>query len=73
VTYGSAVNQQGQALTLRFDAYAPTGDAMTDGLQAYLTTCEGADHVPYTQNRTTILDQTTNFLLLTLDLTHAAR
>jgi hypothetical protein len=29
--------------------------------------------VPYTQNRTTILDQTTNFLYWTLDLAHAAR
>jgi acetyl esterase/lipase len=43
------------------------------GLQAFLTTFEGAGHVPYTQNRTTILDQTTNFLYWTLDLTHAAR
>jgi hypothetical protein len=73
VTYGSAVNQQGQTLTLRLDVYAPTGDAMTDGLQAYLTTFEGAGHVPYTRNRTTILDQTTNFLYWTLDLTHAGR
>ena len=43
------------------------------GLQAYLTTFEGAGHVPYTQNRTTILDQTTNFLYWTLNLTRAAR
>ncbi|MGH9230784.1 MAG: carboxylesterase family protein [Acidimicrobiales bacterium] len=42
-------------------------------LQAFLTTFEGAGHVPYTQNRTTILDQTSNFLYWTLDLTHAAR
>jgi carboxylesterase type B len=42
-------------------------------LQVNLTTFEGAGHVPYWQNRTTILDQTTNFLYWTLDLTHAAR
>jgi acetyl esterase/lipase len=42
-------------------------------LQAFLTTFEGAGHVPYSQNRITILDQTTNFLYWTLDLTHAAR
>ncbi|MGH9287418.1 MAG: carboxylesterase family protein [Acidimicrobiales bacterium] len=48
-------------------------EAKGAGLQAFLTTFEGAGHVPYTQNRTTILDQTTNFLYWTLDLTHAAR
>ncbi|HET6665582.1 MAG TPA: alpha/beta hydrolase [Acidimicrobiales bacterium] len=48
-------------------------EAKAAGLQAFLTTFEGAGHVPYTQNRTTILDQTTNFLYWTLDLTHAAR
>jgi hypothetical protein len=42
-------------------------------LIANLTTFQGAGHVPYTQNRTTILDQTTNFLYWTLDLTNAAR
>ncbi len=42
-------------------------------LTANLTTFEGAGHVPYSQNRTTILDQTTNFLYWTLDLTNAAR
>jgi acetyl esterase/lipase len=42
-------------------------------LQAFLTTFEGAGHVPYAQNRTTILDHTTNFLYWTLDLTQAAR
>ena len=41
-------------------------------LLANLTTFEGAGHVPYTQNRTTILDQTTNFLYWTLDLTRGA-
>jgi carboxylesterase type B len=48
-------------------------EAQAAGLLAFLTTFEGAGHVPYTQNRTTILDQTTNFLYWTLDLTHAAR
>jgi carboxylesterase type B len=48
-------------------------EAKGAGLQAFLTTFEGAGHVPYTENRTTILDQTTNFLYWTLDLTHAAR
>ena len=48
-------------------------EAEAADLQAYLTTFEGAGHVPYTQNRTTILDQTTNFLYWTLDLTNAAR
>jgi para-nitrobenzyl esterase len=48
-------------------------EAQAAGLLAFLTTFEGAGHVPYTQNRTTILDQTTNFLYWTLELTHAAR
>jgi carboxylesterase type B len=48
-------------------------EAQAAGLLAFLTTFEGAGHVPYTQFRTTILDQTTNFLYWTLDLTHAAR
>jgi dipeptidyl aminopeptidase/acylaminoacyl peptidase len=43
------------------------------GLIANLTTFHGAGHVPYSQNRTTILDQTTNFLHWTLDLANAAR
>jgi acetyl esterase/lipase len=42
-------------------------------LPVYLTTFDGAGHVPYVQHRTTILDHTTNFLYWTLDLTHAAR
>jgi carboxylesterase type B len=42
-------------------------------LIANLTTFQGAGHVPYTQHRTTILDQTTNFLYWTLGLTNAAR
>jgi acetyl esterase/lipase len=46
-------------------------DARAAGLVAYLTTWEGAGHVPYVQHRTEILDQTTNFLYWTLDLLHA--
>src|SRR4029450_3163899 len=30
VTYGSAVNQQGQTVTLQLDVYAPTGDTVAD-------------------------------------------
>jgi pimeloyl-ACP methyl ester carboxylesterase len=40
------------------------------GDTAYLTTFPGAGHVPYLQNRQTILDQTTNFLYWTMDLIH---
>jgi carboxylesterase type B len=47
--------------------------AKSAGLSAFLTTWEGAGHVPYAENRTAILDQTTNFLYWTLDLTNAAR
>jgi carboxylesterase type B len=75
---------QGEAAALLFhgtaDGLVPyqwalntVAEAKGAELQAFLTTFEGAGHVPYTQNRTTILDQTTNFLYWTLDLTHAAR
>jgi predicted esterase len=40
-------------------------------LSAFLTTWEGAGHVPYTQFRTQILDETRNFLYYELDLAHA--
>jgi carboxylesterase type B len=74
----------GEAAALLFHGTADTlvpyqwaldtvAEAEAAGLIANLTTFEGAGHVPYTQNRTTILDQTTNFLYWTLDLTHAAR
>jgi acetyl esterase/lipase len=74
----------GEAAALLFHGTADTlvpyqwaldtvAEAEAAGLQVYLTTFEGAGHVPYTQNRTTILDQTTNFLYWILDLTHAAR
>jgi acetyl esterase/lipase len=42
--------------------------ARNAGLVAYLTTWEGAGHVPYVQYRTEILDQTTNFLYWSLNL-----
>lgn len=47
-------------------------EAKAAGLQAELTTWQGAGHVPYLQHRTEILDQTTNFLYWELDLTHAS-
>lgn len=47
--------------------------AVAAGLESYLTTWQGAGHVPYTTFRTQILDETTNFLYWKLDLTHAAR
>jgi acetyl esterase/lipase len=43
------------------------------GLEAYLTTWQGAGHVPYVQHRQEILDQTRNFLYSRLDLAHAAQ
>jgi predicted esterase len=48
-------------------------NALDAGLDAFLTTWQGAGHVPYTQNRTQILEQTTNFLYWELDLTNAAQ
>jgi carboxylesterase type B len=74
----------GEAAALLFHGTADTlvpyqwavdtvAEAQAAGLLAFLTTFEGAGHVPYIQFRTTILDQTTNFLYWTLDLTHAAR
>jgi acetyl esterase/lipase len=48
-------------------------NATTAGCTAYLTTFPGAGHVPYVQNRTTILTQTTNFLYWTMDLVDAAQ
>jgi acetyl esterase/lipase len=43
------------------------------GLDSFLTSWAGAGHVPYLQNRTQILDQTTNFLYWELDLANAAQ
>ena len=43
------------------------------GLEAYLTSWQGAGHVPYVAHRTEIIDQTTNFLYHTLRLALAPR
>ena len=48
-------------------------EAQAAGLTAFLTTWEGAGHVPYGEHRTEILNQTTNFLYWELDLAHAAQ
>lgn len=51
-----------------------TVDRATDaGLLVRLRTWEGGGHVPYTQHRTQILDETRNFFYSQLDLAHAAR
>jgi acetyl esterase/lipase len=42
-------------------------------LVVVLRTWEGAGHVPYTQNRTQILEETRNFFYSQMDLAHAAR
>jgi para-nitrobenzyl esterase len=47
--------------------------ATAAGLLAVLRTWEGAGHVPYSQNRTQILDETRNFFYSQLDLANAAR
>lgn len=47
--------------------------AKAAGLVAFLTSWEGAGHVPYVTFRTQIIDQTTNFLFWWMDLTNAAR
>ncbi len=47
--------------------------ATTAGLVAILRTFTGAGHVPYTANRTQILDETRNFFYSQMDLAHAAR
>ena len=47
-------------------------DAHAAGLESYLITWQGAGHVPYVQNRTQILDLTTNFLYSTMGLANAA-
>jgi len=45
--------------------------AVAAGLDSFLTTWDGAGHVPYAMHRTEILDQTTNFLYWELDLANA--
>jgi acetyl esterase/lipase len=47
--------------------------ARAAGLTSWLVTWSGAGHVPYVQNRTQILDLTTNFLYSALTLESAAR
>jgi len=42
------------------------------GVGAWLQHQEGAGHVPWVQYRSLYLEQTDNFLYLTLDLAHAA-
>ncbi|HEX8803628.1 MAG TPA: alpha/beta hydrolase [Acidimicrobiales bacterium] len=55
-----------------YDAAVNTvNEARAAGLIALLTTWEGAGHVPYTQHRTEIIDQTTNFLWWMMDLGNA--
>lgn len=54
-------------------AVSTVDEAKAAGLQANLTTWEGAGHVPYVQHRTEILDQTRNFLWWHMDLTNASR
>lgn len=43
------------------------------GLVAGLRTWEGAGHVPYSQSRQQILDETRNFFYSQMGLAHAAR
>jgi pimeloyl-ACP methyl ester carboxylesterase len=47
--------------------------ALNAGLDSFLTSWDGAGHVPYAQHRTEILGQTTNFLYWELDLANAAQ
>ena len=47
-------------------------EAKAAGILSYLTTYQGAGHVPY-NNRDEILTQTSNFLYGIMDLAHAAR
>ncbi len=81
--YGAFTGPDADAPILMFHGTADTivpyqwavntlNEARAAGLFAYLTTWQGAGHVPYTQHRTEILDQTSNFLYWTLDLQNAA-
>ena len=47
-------------------------DAKAQGLDAFLESWNETCHVPYTEHRTQILDQTRNFLWWEMDLAHAA-
>lgn len=53
-------------------AVATRDAAAAADLAVFLETFEGAGHVPYTQFRTQILTQTTNFLWWEMDLAHAS-
>lgn len=53
-------------------AQATVNEAEAAGLKVFLTTWEGAGHVPYVEHRDQILTQTTNFLYWALDLGTAA-
>jgi para-nitrobenzyl esterase len=81
--YGALTGPDQDAAILMFHGTADTivpyqwavttlDEARAANLFAYLTTWEGAGHVPYGQHRTEILDQTSNFLYWTLDLQNAA-
>jgi acetyl esterase/lipase len=48
-------------------------EAKASGITAYLTTWNGAGHVPYVQNRTEIISQTTNFLYFMMNLNTAPK
>jgi acetyl esterase/lipase len=56
-------------------AFATWEQAVAAGIDSFLTTWtgSGSGHVPYSQHRTEILDQTTNFLYWELDLANAAQ
>lgn len=54
-------------------AVSTVDSARAAGLVAFLTSWEGAGHVPYGSKRTEIIDQTTNFLYWYLGLTDAPR
>lgn len=49
-----------------------TNNAHDAGLYAFLTSWQGAGHVPYAQHHDEIINQTTNFLYWILDVAHAA-
>jgi|RhiMethySRZTD1v2_1073278.scaffolds.fasta_scaffold01536_26 para-nitrobenzyl esterase len=54
-------------------AQTTVDQATAAGLLVVLRTWEGEGHVPYTQHRTQILEETRNFFYWRLDLAHAAR
>jgi acetyl esterase/lipase len=54
-------------------ATATVDEAQAAGLLAILRTWEGEGHVPYSEHRAQILDETRNFFYSQMDLAHAAR